>query len=236
MKNFYLSLFSAILFQWSYGQTHHIGGIFPTIDLKYKLSNSFEIESYSFVSYFPSSQTFDSTNYPAHAGALYTEFDFTYNVSEQFSLTGSYTYERANPFESNYRNENRIWLQATLKSKVNKLEIKNRVRYDLRFIQNRTTNQTDYLPRLRYLFGLSHPLQKNDNPILLTFYNEAFFNTFSGSSPFYAENWGNVGLKYPVTKKMAVELGYLNISWIVDDNNNWLSQHFGQVTFCYSFN
>lgn len=218
----------------SYSQTHHIGGVFPTIDLKYKFDPAFEIESYSFLSYFPSAKTLDSINYPAHAGALYTELDFTYNVNSNLGLTASYTYERANPFESSYRNENRVWLQATLKSKVNKLEIKNRLRYDFRLIQNRTTGKVDYLPRLRYLLGLAYPLQKKENPIVLNVYSEMFFNTFKDSSPFYNENWAFAGVKFPFSERWALELGYLNISWVRNNQNNWLSQHFGQMTLIYT--
>lgn len=236
MRYLFFNIGLLLLAGKAFGQTHHIIGTFPTLDLKYTFSPKFEVESYHFLSYFPQSKTIDDITYPAHSSALYTELDFTYNLNPNLGITASYTYERVSPFESNYRNENRLWLQASLKSKTDQLEIKNRLRYDFRFIQNRSTGEVDYLPRVRYFLGLAHPIQKKENPLVLSVYNEAFFNTFSGASPFYAENWASLGIKQGITDKMALEYAYLNISWLRDNANNWLSQHYAQITLYLELN
>jgi len=230
MKFFSIILLQLLSMNYCYSQTHNIVGVFPTLNLKYDLSEKISVESYSFLSVLPIEKTIDNVEYPSHSGALYSELDFTYKVNSKFSLTGSYTYERVNPFENNYRNENRIWLQGTLESKFKNWKVKNRIRYDLRFINNRSTNETDFNPRARYLFGLSKPLRVKENSPVFSIYNEVFFNTFKDASAFYGENWFFSGIGFSLTRQTKIEVGYLNIAWVRDQSKNWLMQHFGQVT------
>lgn len=213
------------------GQTHHISGAFPVISLGYELNSKWRLDTWSFVSYFPSEKTLDDIIYPAVTGAFYTEVDLTYVIDDVWSLTGSYTYERANPFEDYYRNEHRGWFQVQAATQAGRATIKNRFRYDARFIENRSTGETDYEPRIRHLLGVDRPLGAKVTAIV---YNEMFFNTFFEKTAFLAENWAFVGVKFPLHERIQLEPGYLNIAWVRDGTGNWLAQHFAYVGVYYS--
>ena len=231
------TLISALLtFTFCFGinaQTHHIGGLFPTLDFKYAASEKLEIESFSFLSVFPVEKTIDNIIYPSHSGAFYTELDFTYSLNTKHSITGSYTYERANPFESSYRNENRIWLQLQRYDALSKFSVKNRIRYDARFIQNRTTDKVDFSPRLRYLLGTDFRL--NDKTFYFSAYNEFFLDVFKERVSTYTENWAFAGVGFNVSANTKLETGPLVISWIRNPNKDWLNQYFLQFTLITKF-
>lgn len=215
----------------SFSQNDHISGVFPTLIMSHEFSDKWKIDSYSFLATNP----FEKPNYPSRSSILYTELDLSYNFTKNFSTTLSYTYERLNPFSDDYRNENRIWLQAQYLIKRTNFEIKNRLRYDFRFIENRLTSRTDFNPRVRYLLGLTKPIFNKDKNINFVVYNEFFFNTFSNSFFSYAENWGYVGVHKKINKTISVELGYLNLSWVKDAQRNWLIQHYIQPSVYLSF-
>ena len=210
------------------GQTHNIGGIFPTIDFKYKVSEKLEIESFSFLTLFPVEQTINEIVYPRHSGAFYTELDFTYLFKKNTSITGSYTYERANPFGATYRNENRVWFQMQQCFAFTKWNLKSRIRYDARFIQNRITEKIDFSPRIRSLIG--GDLKLNKNNLYFAAYNEFFFNTYSNRISLFTENWAFAGLGFNVSSSTKLETGPLIISWIRNSKRNWLNQCFFQLT------
>ena len=183
---------------------------------------------YSFLATYPIEQVSKNFTYPAKANAYYIELDAIYNLSDQWSLAGSYTYERVNPFRSDCRNENRIWLQAQYYNKFDQFNLKNRLRYDFRFIQNRIDNEIDYSPRLRYLLGVDFPL--NDKLLYFAAYNEFFLDTFKDRISSYSENWAFAGIGFNLSEKTTLEPGLLLISWLRNIEKYWLHQYFLQLT------
>lgn len=215
-------------------QNHQIYGLFPTYNADLKLSSKWTTSVYSFLALNPISQTTEGVEYPSQANAFYIELDAIYGLSEEWSIAGSYTYERASPFNENYRNENRLWLQVQHYKKLSKFNLKNRLRYDFRFIQNRLTGNTDYSPRLRYLLGIDFPL--NSNSLYFAAYNEFFFDTYENRVTTYAENWAFAGIGFDVSKRTKLETGLLNISWVRNIEKDWLKQYYWQVTIIQKFN
>lgn len=209
-------------------QDHHIGGVFPTYNQNGKISSKFDYSIYTFLAIYPLEQRSEGFIYPAKTNAFYIELDAIYKLTEQWTFAGSYTYERANTFRTDYRNENRIWVQAQHQKKFEKVNLKNRLRYDLRFIQNRATKNTDFNPRLRYLLGFDFPLK--NGATYLSFYNEFFFDTFENRISTYTENWAYAGVGFELNPSTKLEAGALTISWIRNAQKNWLHQYFLQLT------
>lgn len=112
-----------------------------------------------------------------------------------------------------------------------KINIKNRLRYDFRFIQNRVSEKIDFRPRIRYLLGVDFRLNKKS--LYLVAYNEFFFNTYKTRTATYAENWAFAGIGFSVSKKVKIETGPLMISWVRNLEKDWLHQCFMQVTLSY---
>lgn len=234
MKVRFLLLLLVLLSSNSLAQNHHIVGLFPTYNADLKINSKWTASVYSFLAINPVDQKTEGIEYPAQSNILYIELDAIYGLTETWSLAGSYTYERLNPFNDRYRNENRLWLQVQHYKKTGKLNIKNRLRYDFRFIQNRVSDQIAFNPRLRYLIGIDFPLHSNS--LYVAAYNEFFFNTYKDKISTYAENWSFAGIGFDLSKQSKIETGLLNISWVRNAEKDWLRQYYWQVTFIQKFN
>ena len=203
-------------------------GIFPTIDHSGKLSEKWSYNAYLFAAAKPYGHT-NQWNLKDKARLLYaySETGISYNITSKLSATASYVYERQNPFEENYRNENRLFQQLTLKLPLKKeFELKQRLRFDERFIGNRLTGKSEFSHRLRYLIGAKKPL--NDS-WYVTGYTEFFFGT-SGKVQFN-ENWSALQAGYAFNNIHSVEFGFLYVGWIYNNTNNWFNQYYLQMTW-----
>lgn len=101
-------------------------------------------------------------------------------------------------------NEHRIFQQFTTKQKVGVLNLSHRYRFEQRFVED------DFKMRFRYFLGLKIPLQNKadgNNPLYLSAYNEIFLNT---KSQIFDRNRLYGGLGYQFSKKLRLELGYMN--------------------------
>ena len=215
-------------FVLSKGQHHHIYGIFPTYNQNGNITKGFDYSIYSFLAIYPLEQSIDETVYPAKSNAFYIELDGIYKLNKKWFIAGSYTYERVNPFRSDYRNENRIWPQIQYYENLGFLNLKNRLRYDFRFIENRLNDQTDFRPRLRYLIGIDFSIK--DETSYFASYNEFFFDTFEERIALYSENWAFAGIGFKLQEQLKLETGPLLISWIRNTQKDWLHQYFWQLT------
>ena len=225
----FIIIFSIICVKNIFAQNITIAGFFPTFDHSRELSNHFSYNSYLFGAIKP----YYSTEGPARALYLYAENGLSFKVTDKLSFTNSYVYERQQPFETNSRNEHRLFQQLTLKLPFNKFSLKQRLRFDERFIQNNQTNSFDFSHRLRYLLGGSYDF--NDNWYLMT-YSEFFFNTTKGADFQFNENWSALQIGYNISKKHAIEIGYLFVGWMNDSQNNWFNQHYLQTTWVSKLN
>lgn len=141
---------SLLILVWSIGtinldaQNVTVGGFFPTLDLSQEWSSRFSYNVYLFGAIKP----FTTTEGPRRALYLYAENGISFKITDKLTFTNSYVYERQRPFETNARNEHRLFQQLTLKLAFHKFALKQRLRFDERFIQNHLTNSFDFSHRL----------------------------------------------------------------------------------------
>ncbi len=228
MKNLLAIVLPVLLVLWQTradAQNIVYGGIFPTIDHSGKLSDKWAYHSYIFAAIKPYSHQ-DQTDKSRMLYA-YGEWGLTYSLTERLSATSAYVYERQQPFEGDYRNENRFHQQLTYQLPLSeKLTLKQRLRFDARFIENRATKQTPFTHRLRYLLGIS----QNITPSVYWFaYSEFFFDTKNQFK--FNENWSALQIGKKIKARHAVELGYLYVGWVRNSQNDWLHQHYLQLTW-----
>lgn len=211
-------------------QSLHYAGLFPTIDHSGVLHSKLSYGLYYFGA-FPllnlrKPDLSDDSNFLM----FYSEQSLTYNLTEKFSLTGSYVYQRTNAVYNNYVNENRFYAQATYKQQFRALKLKHRLRFDGRFVQNRITNKSPFTHRVRYLLGMEFPLKKENDKLYLSAYEELFFGTSGSSAPVYEENWAYVALGKKINKNNNLEIGLLYLSWKLIQRT-WFNQYYLQLTW-----
>ena len=223
----YILLFSFVFLANLAAQSQNINyyGWFPTIDLSGKLTNRFSYNLYLFdaIKFYSNNNNQDK----AKSFYLYGEAGLSYNLSSKLSFTAAYVHERQNPFLTNFRSENRFFQQATLKLPIGKAELKQRLRFDERFIQNRSTGETPFTHRLRYLIGIKRPIVAEK--LYFMAYSEAFFNTSNSFQ--FNENWSAMQLGVHLNRKNSLEMGLLYVGWINNAANDWLHQYYLQTTW-----
>ena len=229
MKLFYKLILSAfLLFSVKVkSQSTYVGGVFPTIDHSGDISNKVGYGLYYFAA-FPL-VNFNQPNMSKDANFLlfYAEQSLSYKLTNKLSLTGSYVYQRSNVTAQNYTNENRFYVQATYKHSVKKVNLKYRLRFDGRFIQDRVTNETPFTNRVRTLVGFDVPINEK---LYFTAYEEAFFNTFKNASVVYGENWAYAAIGRKINSRNKIEVGLLYITWNTGVSS-WFNQYYAQVTW-----
>lgn len=213
------------------GQNINHLGFFPTIDHSGTLSDKWAYGLYYFSAFNVVNDKFEGESHHPGYFIFYGEQSISYQLSKNISFTGSYVYERLNPTKNDYRNENRLYFQTAYKPKINRTELKFRVRYDARFIQDREIGNRPFTSRIRTLLGVSTPIRKNSK-CYFSAYNEWFFNTFTDATVTYGENWAYAGIGVRVNK-MAFEAGPLYIAWIGE--NNLQNYYYLQLTWITHF-
>ncbi len=203
-------------------------GVMPTIDHSGKLHKKWSYNAYIFAMNKPYSSTELVLQDDARFIAFYAEAGISYHFSDKLSFTNAYLYERQNPFREDYRNENRLYQQLTLQLPLTeKTKLKQRLRFDERFIQNRFTNKTDFSHRIRYLLGISQNLSEK---LYMFGYSEVFFHTTNDF--FYEENWTALQIGYKVNEKNAIEAGFLLAAWLIDrEAKAWQNNYLAQITW-----
>ncbi len=212
-------------------QDINYAGLFPTIDHSGKFTEKWSYNGYFFAAAKPYLHQRLGAEDRARFLYLYAETGLSYALRPNLSITASYVYERQNPFEDNYRNEHRLFQQLTLKLPLSSWEIKQRMRFDERFIHDRSTGETPFTHRLRYLLGFSRPLTKQT---YLFGYSEWFFNTSRRFK--FDENWSALQIGRQWNNQNALELGFLYVGWIYNPSGNWFNQFYLQTTWVSKIN
>lgn len=208
-------------------QNINVSGVFPTIDHSGNINHKLDYSLYYFAA-FPlvNFKNPDFSN-DAYFNLLYAEHALSYNVSNKFSVTGSYVYQRENVVYNNYINENRFYFQAKYKHTVKKINVIHRLRFDGRFVENRFTNKTPFTHRLRYLIGADVSINEK---LYFTGYEEVFANTFKNAGTVYGENWAYAALGKKLNKKNKIETGILYVTWNTG-RKSWFNQYYFQLTW-----
>jgi Protein of unknown function (DUF2490) len=222
-----ISLFA---FQTIKAQSTHVGGVFPTIDHSGTITKRLDYSFYYFGAFPLLNFRKPDISNDANLLLFYSEQALTFNVNKHLSFTGAYVYQREKVANGNFVNENRLHIQATYKHSAKTVNLKHRLRFDNRFIYNKTTGETPYTHRLRYFIGLDFPIKTKKNNVYLTAYEEAFFNTFKNAAKVYGENWAYAAIGVKLNERNKVEAGPLYITWNIG-RNKWFHQYYLQLTW-----
>lgn len=215
------------------GQDINYFGLFPTIDHSAEINKKLSYNVYIFDAIKPYQSRENGIKDEARSFYFYTEAGLSYALTGRLSFTASYVYERQNAFNSYFRNENRLFQQLTFKLPLGKNELKQRLRFDERFIQDRFTGNTPFTHRLRYLTGIRRPLGKQFYGFA---YSEFFFNTTPGAIHIFNENWSAVQLGFKLNQVHSLEAGPLYVGWINNTQGDWLNQFYLQLTWVSHLN
>jgi len=158
------------------------------------------------------SKTISNTYYPAQDLQLYIQPSLMYVLNSGWNMAAGYTYQRDNPFKENFNNEHRLWQQCMFLHGLNKARVSHRVRFEERFIEQRSNHKYPLSTRLRYQLGCQIPLQgeKTDpKELYLNTYNESYFSLSESRNATYSENWSYLGIGYHMGRMGKLETGYL---------------------------
>lgn len=211
-------------------QSLHYAGLFPTIDHSGDLTKNLGYDFYYFAAFPLTDLQKPDPSKDASFLLFYAEQSLSYKLKNNFSITGSYVYQRENAVYDNFVNENRFYVQVKHNLKLRNANLTNRLRFDGRFIHNRVSNQTPFTHRVRYLVGFDRPLKSKKNNLYFACYEEAFFNTFNNAGAVYGENWAYAALGIKLNEKNKIETGLLYVTWNTGEQS-WFNQYYFQFTW-----
>lgn len=193
-------------------ETQQLYGFRPQISLTKFVSDRWDYNVFSSNNSNLNDKTFGNTQYPT---VIHQDFQtsliYKYSPNLNLVLLG-YIYQRNNPFSDNFVNENRLFQQFVYGTDTFFGRLTHRVRFEERFIHNRSTEQTPLSTRLRYQIGLLVPLQGrelDDGEFYFNISNEFYFSLTGVRNAFYSENWSYAGIGYQIPKYGRVEVGPL---------------------------
>lgn len=143
----------------------------------------------------------------------------TYIPNKTMSLTTGYAHMWLAPSNKDwttYADENRLYQQAILNTKVGNVGMMQRLRFEQRWqekiVNNQETNDFRFTNRIRYLLSFSIPVFENkkmpllviSDEILLHFGKEVIYNTFDQNRFF-------IGIKQAIDPKCSFDFGYMNV-------------------------
>ena len=156
---------------------------------------------------------FDSNNFYFLRGGI------TYMPNASVSITGGYAHMWLAPTKegwSTYADENRIYQQAQLITKVGKVSVLQRIRNEQRWQEkmanDEPTGELKFTDRVRYLASFTIPVFTNkklpslvvSDEILIQFGKEVVYNTFDQNRLF-------VGIRQSINPKLSYDFGYMNV-------------------------
>jgi hypothetical protein len=143
----------------------------------------------------------------------------SYVSSSKIALAMGYGHMWAAPSKPNWNtfsNENRIYQQVQLNSKIGEVAIIQRVRNEQRWQQKIVNDEPDeelrFTNRFRYLLSLNIPVFKKKtmptlivaDEIMVHFGKEVVYNAFDQNRIF-------IGIKQAINPKLSFDFGYMNV-------------------------
>jgi Protein of unknown function (DUF2490) len=235
----YIIIIILVLSPLAYASELDLYGTRPFISLTKLLGARFEVNAFYAETVNGSNEKLRSSKFTSRDIQSYFQTGLTYKVSPNLNLSAGYVFQRNNPFYKDFSNENRLWQQMIVVHPVRYFSLAHRFRFEERFIDNRSTKNTDPLAtRLRYQVSFTAPLQgKTVDPgeFLFNTYNESYFSTTGQRSAFYSENWTYAGLGYQTTSLGRLEIGPL-VQWAkINQGEDTRMIYLLQVGWSYTF-
>lgn len=156
---------------------------------------------------------FKSNNFYFLRGGL------SYMPNASLTLTGGYAHMWLAPSKDGwvtYADENRIYQQAQLVTKVGKVSMLQRLRNEQRWQEkianDESTGEWRFTNRVRYLVSFTIPVFNNEklpslviaDELLIHFGKEVVHNTFDQNRIF-------IGIKQNISPKLSYDFGYMNV-------------------------
>jgi hypothetical protein len=159
------------------------------------------------------------TNFVADDSFYLLRGGVSYFPNHNLTLTLGYAHQwtaPAKPEWSTFSNENRIYQQVVLGSKLGQVAIMQRLRNEQRWQEkianDERTGDLRFTDRVRYLLSFTIPIFKKktlpslvlSDEILIQFGKEVVYNTFDQNRVF-------IGIKQTITPKLSFDFGYMNV-------------------------
>lgn len=144
---------------------------------------------------------------------------FSYIPNASVSLTAGYAHMWLAPTKegwSTYADENRIYQQAQLITKIGKVSVLQRLRNEQRWqekmVNDEPSGENRFTNRVRYLASFTIPIFNDkklpllvlSDELLIHFGKEVVYNTFDQNRLF-------IGIKQNITPKLSYDFGYMNV-------------------------
>ena len=156
-------------------------------------------------------------NFLKDASFHFVRFGVDYWINDNITLVAGYAHLWSAPAKAGWKtfaNENRIYQQVQMFSKINKITVLQRLRNEQRWQQkisnDKPTADKKFTDRIRYLLSFTVPVFKNPNypslvlsdELCVQFGKEIVYNTFDQNRLF-------IGIKQKITKDLSFDLGYM---------------------------
>ncbi|NOT90414.1 DUF2490 domain-containing protein [Ferruginibacter sp.] len=158
-------------------------------------------------------------NFLKDAQFHFIRFGINYWLKDNIILTAGYGHMWVAPSIAGWHtfsNENRIYEQVQMTSKIGKVSLLQRLRNEQRWQQkmanDKATGQNKFTDRVRYLLSFTIPVFKNPkypslvvaDELCVQFGKEVVYNTFDQNRVF-------VGVKQKLSKNLSFDLGYMQV-------------------------
>jgi len=187
-------------------------GLLPAINQTGRINKNINYNLFISTTIDAFNEKVNGVEYPATDLQFYLQPSIIYVHSSNLNFAGSYTYQRNNPINPNFVNENRVWQQVIFSFPISSGRLTNRFRFEERFIENKATGNYPFSTRARYQVGFNMPFQGRTLDIhefYFNTYNEFYFSLTGAKNATYSENWTYSGCGYDLGKMGRLELGYL---------------------------
>ena len=143
----------------------------------------------------------------------------TYIPNPAVSITGGYAHMWLAPTKegwNTYSDENRIYQQAQMTTKLGKVSVLQRIRNEQRWqekiVNDLSSGKNRFTNRIRYLVSFNIPVFKKktapllvlSDEILIHFGQEVVYNTFDQNRMF-------IGIRQAINPKLSFDFGYMNV-------------------------
>lgn len=161
------------------------------------------------------SQSVEGVVYPASILEVYFQLQASRKLTSNVVVSGSYGYQRNNPFRENYTNEHRLGQQLIWVVSSKKGHFYQRFRAEERFIQDKSHQYYQFGTRARYQVGLTRDFGSSH---FINLSNEIFAIPSGPKNAFLSENIFYLGIGRKV-KKGNIEVGIV-FNTIVRNNDH----------------
>ena len=227
-----------ILSKATFAETQQIYGFRPQISLTKAVSDRWDINVFTSTNTNLNDKRYGNTQFPSDIQYYFqTGPIYKYSPNLNFVFLG-YIYQRTNPFSDSFVNENRLFQQVIYGTDSLFGRLTHRVRFEERFIQNRTTGETPFSTRLRYQVALLVPLQGSEldnGEFYFNIYNEFYFSLTGSKNALYSENWSYAGIGYQTAEYGRIEAGPLIQRSVINQQHDIRYIDLLQLNWSYNF-